>query len=74
MLTKRPFRTALTALFAAAALFVVAAVTDKGEGHGFTDGTQSIADTAWILMLLLIGAAALLVVLGLVAVVRRRDA
>ena len=73
MLTTHPFQSALVALCAAASMFGIAAVTDKGYGTSFTDGTQAIADVAWILMLALLAGAGVLLVLGAVAVARRRQ-
>jgi hypothetical protein len=69
-----PFRSAVVALCAAAAMFGITAVTDKGHGAGWADGTQAVANTAWILMLLLAAAALTFFVLGLVAIARRRAA
>jgi small-conductance mechanosensitive channel len=73
MLTTHPFRVALAALCAAAAMFGIAAVTDKGHGAGWTDGTQPIANVSWILMVLFVAGAAVFVALGVVALARRRQ-
>jgi hypothetical protein len=72
MLTTHPFRSALAALCGAAALVALAAVTDEGHGAGWTDGTQSVANISWMLMLLLVASSAALAVVGLAQVVRRR--
>jgi TRAP-type uncharacterized transport system fused permease subunit len=72
MLKTHPFRSALAALCAAAALVAVAGVTDEGKGSGWTDGTQSIANISWILMLLLVASAVALLGIGVAQVVRRR--
>jgi hypothetical protein len=66
-----PFRTALAAALVAATMFGIAAATDKGEGHGWTDGTQPIANIAWISMLLLIAAAAVFAIAGVLGLARR---
>lgn len=72
MLRTHPFRSALAALFAAAALVALAGVTDEGRGSGWTDGTQAIANIAWILMVLLVVAAAVLLLMGIVQHLRGR--
>jgi hypothetical protein len=69
-----PFRRALAALAGAAAMFAVAGVTNKGHGAGWTDGTQAIANLAWISMIVLALLAGALVVAGAVLVVRERRA
>lgn len=69
-----PVRSAMAALLGAVAMLGIAAVTNKGHGAGWTNGTQAIANLAWILMLVLVMVAATLVLVGAVTAIRRRRA
>jgi uncharacterized membrane protein len=72
MLRTHPFRTSVTSLGAAAALVVLAGMTNEHKGAGWTDGTQAVANIAWILMLLCVLLAAVALALGLVQIGRQR--
>jgi hypothetical protein len=74
MLKAHPFRYAFAALCTAAALVALAGATDEGHGSGWTDGTQSIANISWLLMLLLVVSFVVLVAIGTAQLVRRRRA
>jgi drug/metabolite transporter (DMT)-like permease len=50
----------------AAVLFAFAGVFDKGEGHGFTDGTQWIADLSWFGMIGFVLAAIIFAIMAVV--------
>lgn len=74
MIKTHPYRAAALAVLIAAGSFGISALTDEGgNGAGWTEGSQGVANAFWILMILSVAFAVVMTAIGVVRGARSDD-